>query len=67
MERRKFLGTAAAAGLTAGMAATQWTDAPALAVVEKKAGKVAFYSATGRWLSEVNVGTFPRDMVFSPD
>jgi YVTN family beta-propeller protein len=49
------------------MGATPSTDAPELAVVEKKAGKVAFYSATGKRLSEVKVGTFPHEMVFSPD
>jgi YVTN family beta-propeller protein len=42
-------------------------DAPAMAVVEKKSGMVAFYSATGNRLSEVKVGTFPHEMVFSPD
>ncbi len=67
MKRRKFIGTAAVAGLTAGMAATPSTAAPELAVVEKKAGKVAFYAATGKRLSEVKVGTFPHEMVFSPD
>jgi YVTN family beta-propeller protein len=67
LERRKFLRIAAAAGSTAGMAATSPTDASVLAVVEKKAGKVAFYTAIGKRLSEVKVGTFPHEMVLSPD
>lgn len=67
MERRTFLRIGTAAGLTAGMAATSSTDVAALAVVEKKAGKVAFYSATGKRLSEVKVGTFPHEVAFSPD
>jgi len=49
------------------MAATSPTDAAALAVVEKKAGKVAFYTAIGKRLSDVKVGTFPHEMVLSPD
>lgn len=56
-----------AAGLTAGMSATPPTDAALLAVVEKKAGKVAFYTARGKRLSDVKVGTFPHEMVLSPD
>ena len=49
------------------MAATSPTDAALLAVVEKKAGKVAFYTASGKRLSEVKAGTFPHEMVLSPD
>ena len=67
LERREFLRIATAAGLTAGMAVTSPTDAAALAVVEKKAGKVAFYTATGKRMSDVKVGTFPHEMVLSPD
>ena len=67
LERRKFLTIATAAGLTAGMAATSPTDGAVLAVVEKKAGKVAFYTASGGRLSDVKVGTFPHEMVLSPD
>ena len=49
------------------MAATSLTDAATLAVVEKKAGKVAFYTARGKRLSDVKVGRFPHEMVLSPD
>src|SRR5689334_1746060 len=38
-----------------------------LAIVEKKAGKVGFYTEGGRRLGEVQVGAFPHEMVFSPD
>ena len=67
MKRRNFFRSVAAAGLTAGMRAMPSAEAPAMAVVEKKSGMVAFYSATGNRLSEVKVGTFPHEMVFSPD
>jgi YVTN family beta-propeller protein len=40
---------------------------PAIAVVEKKAGMVAFYTAGGNRLSEVKVGSFPHEMAFSLD
>lgn len=40
---------------------------PPIAVVEKKAGKVAFYSAEGNRLSEVKVGAYPHEMAFSRD
>lgn len=43
------------------------SQAPAMAVVEKKAGMVAFYSAAGSRLSEAKVGAFPHEMVFSND
>jgi YVTN family beta-propeller protein len=39
----------------------------AMAVVEKKAGKVAFYSADGKRLSDVEVGVYPHEMAFSLD
>jgi YVTN family beta-propeller protein len=39
----------------------------ALAIVEKKAGKVGFYTAEGRRIAEAQVGGFPHEMVFSPD
>ncbi|HLN03214.1 MAG TPA: hypothetical protein VK335_28240 [Bryobacteraceae bacterium] len=48
------------------MGATTSIDA-VLAVVEKKAGKVAFYAARGKRLSDVKVGRFPHEMVLSPD
>ena len=38
-----------------------------LAVVEKKAGKVGFYTLDGKRVGEVEVGTFPHEMAFSPD
>jgi YVTN family beta-propeller protein len=40
---------------------------PPLAVVEKKAGKVGFYSPDGKRLAEVKVGAYPHEMVFSRD
>src|SRR5438067_11545654 len=40
---------------------------PAMAVVEKKAGKVGFYTAAGKRVSEVVVGSFPHETAFSPD
>jgi YVTN family beta-propeller protein len=40
---------------------------PPIAVVEKKAGKVGFYSAEGKRLSEVKVGSYPHEMAFSRD
>ncbi|MGH9720764.1 MAG: YncE family protein [Bryobacteraceae bacterium] len=40
---------------------------PAMAVVEKKAGLVSFYSGDGKRLSEIKVGSFPHEMAFSPD
>jgi YVTN family beta-propeller protein len=39
----------------------------AMAVVEKKAGMVSFYSTDGKRLSEVKVGSFPHETAFSPD
>lgn len=38
-----------------------------LAVGEKKAGKVAFYTLEGRRVGEVQVGRFPHEFAFSPD
>ena len=40
---------------------------PGVAVVEKIAGKVGFYSATGERTSEVKVGTYPHEIVRSRD
>src|ERR1035441_8091293 len=37
-----------------------------LAVVEKKAGKVGFYTVEGKRTGEVQIGAFPHEMVFSP-
>ncbi|HTS24747.1 MAG TPA: YncE family protein [Bryobacteraceae bacterium] len=38
-----------------------------LAIVEKKAGKVGFYTVDGRRTGEVQVGAYPHEMAFSPD
>ena len=40
---------------------------PAMAIVEKKAGKVGFYTAEGARVGEVAVGTYPHEMAFSLD
>ena len=48
------------------MAVSLWGQTT-LAVVEKKAGKVGFYSDEGQRLGEVQVGAYPHEMVFSPD
>jgi YVTN family beta-propeller protein len=44
-----------------------WAQQAAMAVVEKKAGMVAFYTADGKRLSAVKVGLYPHEMAFSPD
>lgn len=38
-----------------------------IAVVEKKAGMVAFYDATGKRTGEIKVGSHPHELMFSPD
>jgi len=38
-----------------------------LAIVEKKAGKVGFYTEEGRRIGEVQVGRYPHEIAFSPD
>lgn len=43
------------------------TAQPPVAVVEKIAGKVGFYSPTGERTSEVKVGTYPHEIVRSLD
>lgn len=40
---------------------------PSVAVVEKIAGKVGFYSASGERTSDVKVGTYPHEIVRSRD
>jgi YVTN family beta-propeller protein len=65
--RRTFFRTAAAVGLTARITAQRAGETPAMAVVEKKSGKVAFYSTSGNRLNEVKVGIFPHEMAWSPD
>lgn len=42
-------------------------DVAAFAVVEKVAGAVGFYSADWRRLAGVKVGTYPHEIVLSPD
>jgi YVTN family beta-propeller protein len=42
-------------------------DRPALAIIEKAAGFVGFYSAGGQRAGEVKVGSFPHEGVLSPD
>jgi hypothetical protein len=39
---------------------------PTLAVVEKKAGKVGFYTVEGKRTGEVQTGAFPHEMVADP-
>ena len=41
--------------------------APYIAVIEKVAGAVGFYSETGAQLAQVKVGPFPHEAVLSPD
>jgi YVTN family beta-propeller protein len=48
-------------------AADTGTVQPTLAIVEKKAGKVGFYTEDGRRVGEVPVGEHPHEMVFSRD
>jgi YVTN family beta-propeller protein len=47
--------------------AAQLCGQSALAIVEKKAGKVGFYTVEGRRTGEVQVGNYPHEMAFSPD
>ena len=42
-------------------------DAPYIAVVQKVAGAVGFYSEAGASLAQVKVGPFPHEAVVSPD
>ena len=39
----------------------------AIAVVEKKAGMVGFYTPDGKRVSEVKIGHFPHEAALSPD
>lgn len=59
--------TLAASGLAGDCVTTAGTTPAELVVVEKKAGKVAFYSAAGVRLSEIKVGSFPHEMAWSHD
>ncbi len=61
---RKARITVAAALLVAPAA---WAQKPALAIVEKIAGAVGFYSADGRRLWGAKVGTHPHEIALSPD
>jgi len=49
------------------LAAPLFGQKPAMAVVEKKVGKVGFYTADGKRISEVTVGAYPHEMAFSLD
>src|SRR5688572_22758080 len=49
------------------LATPLWAQQASMAVVEKKAGMVAFYTADGKRLSAVKVGLYPHEMAFSPD
>src|SRR5262249_22685072 len=50
------------------LAVTAWSaDRPYLAVVEKVAGAVGFYSQDGKQLGLVKVGPFPHEAVLSSD
>ena len=40
---------------------------PAMSVIEKKSGMLAFYSADGKRLNAAKVGQFPHEQSFSPD
>ena len=42
-------------------------ETPYIAVVEKVAGAVGFYSENGKELAQVKVGPFPHEAVLSPD
>lgn len=50
-----------------GLAMLQATDHPYIAVIEKVAGAVGFYSEDGRRLGRVPVGPFPHEAVLSRD
>jgi YVTN family beta-propeller protein len=56
--RCAFLAVALAAAVSA---------QSALAIVEKKADKVGFYTTEGRRTGDVAVGQYPHEMAFSPD
>ena len=49
------------------LAVPLFAQKPAMAIVEKKAGKVGFYTAEGTRVGEVTVGTYPHEMAFSLD
>jgi YVTN family beta-propeller protein len=49
------------------LASTTAAEKATLAVVEKVAGEVGFYTADGRRLAGVRVGTYPHEIILSPD
>jgi len=54
--------------ILASLAAARLAGQPAaIAVVEKKAGVVAFYTDDGKRAGEVKVESFPHEIIFSPD
>jgi len=44
-----------------------WAQKPALAVVEKVAGAVGFYTADGKRIGGAKVGTHPHEIIMAPD
>jgi YVTN family beta-propeller protein len=49
------------------LAALAWAQTANLAIVEKKAGQVGFYTAEGKRLGGVKVGEHPHEIIPSPD
>jgi DNA-binding beta-propeller fold protein YncE len=49
------------------LAASAFAQKPAFAIVEKIAGEVGFYTADGKRISGVKVGTHPHEIILSPD
>jgi YVTN family beta-propeller protein len=53
--------------IAASLGTPLFAQSAAMAVVEKLAGTVGFYTADGKRLNEVKVGKYPHEMAFSPD
>jgi YVTN family beta-propeller protein len=49
------------------LGAAVWAQPPAYAVIEKVSGNVGFLDDSGKRSADVKVGTYPHEMVFSPD
>jgi YVTN family beta-propeller protein len=49
------------------LAPAAFAQKPALAIVEKIAGSVGFYTADGKRVADVKVGTHPHEIAISPD
>lgn len=56
-----------AVAVIASFQAIAWSADPYLAVIEKAAGAVGFFTEEGKLLREVKVGSFPHEAVLSPD